>query len=172
MWDKVAIAFVLLVALPMSAMGQESDPKGFNKQGFIVNAEGEKCLYRQTYEETNPHFMPPSLKNTTHHDVRTIRFTDPECMADSLGGVGDAAKEINKAMINNVLTSWFMGSYVLDDARYDIRALRKPGIDQARGDCIVSLTYPTKGIAIEYVSDGAGITGVIYAPTYGCGDKK
>ena len=64
----------------------KTDPQGFQQAGFIQNGVGEKCWYIQRYEETNPYFMPESMKETTHHDLRTILFEDPRCMNDALRG--------------------------------------------------------------------------------------
>ena len=121
----------------------------------------EKCRYIQTYEQTNPHFEKADKKHMTHQELRTIRFDDPDCMGTTI---------VDKMMINNVVSRWFLGTYVLKDAAFDTRNLRRPGKYEARGQCIQSKTYPPKAIAIEYLSEGDSITGVVYMPALGgCG---
>ena len=162
-------AMISLLCFPSITDAQQADPKGFNRDGFISNGIGDRCAYTQTYEETNPHFMEPAHQQTTHHDLRTIQFTDPDCMANELNGT-DIYEPINMRNINIVIAGWFTGSYILEDANYDVDTFSPPGEMQARGRCIRSRTYPTKGIAIEYFSDGNSITGVTYMPAImGCG---
>ena len=166
-----ALAAISLLYLPSIAAAQQSDPKGFNQSGFIRNGIGDKCWYKQSYESTNPRFMEPALQHTTHHDVRTIQFNDPNCMANELDGANFYGP-INRRMINIIITGWFTGSYVLADANYDVENLYPPGEMQARGQCIQSKTYPTRGIAIEYFLDSDSITRVTYMPALaGCGRR-
>lgn len=154
-----------------SIVTDQPDPKGFDKRGFINNAAGKPCLYTQTYDETNPHFMPQSLRNTTHHDLRTIRFEDHGCMADQIEGM-PVAEMVNEYMIAQMISSWFTGTYVLADADYDARNLRAPSAEQVRGDCMVSTRYPSKAVSIEFVREAGSITLVIYAPAFGCGGDR
>ena len=146
------------------------DPDGstFNRTGSIYNGVDQECTYTQTYEETNPHFMRADMQHTTHQDVRTIQFDDPECMENI------SVNKIPHLMINNSVSGWFLETYVKKDAAFDTRNLYHPGEYQSRGFCIQSKKYPSKGIAIEYLytSDGDSITGVIYMLALGgCGER-
>ncbi|MDE0527543.1 MAG: hypothetical protein OXH85_02460 [Truepera sp.] len=132
-----------------------ADPKGIQHGGFIRNGINERCWFTQIYEETNPHFMPPSLQHTTHHDLRTIIFDDPECMAG-------AYDTLNKMMINNAITRWLRGNYFVRDIEFDTQDILPPAEDQARGNCLQSTNYPSKGIYIEYRMDAGNITSVFY----------
>ena len=159
---NLLLSFSVLCCIFHAATADTPDPYGstFNQAGFIRNGVNEKCTYSQTYEETNPHFMPANMKHTTHQDVRTIRFHDTECMANTIDGL-NIYEPINKMMINNIISGWFLEAYVTRDASFDTRNLYHPGKYQARGFCLQSKRYPSKGIAIEYLSDGDNITGVI-----------
>lgn len=157
---KRALVFALLTVLG-TIQAQEPDPKGFQHGGFIRNGINEKCWYTQVYEETNPLLLVASLQHTTHHDLRTITFDDPECMANTLDGL-DIYEQINQMMINNVILPWFRGTYWLEDIRFGDPG--PPAADQARGVCVRSTNYPTKGVLIEYFHDGDSITGVAYMP--------
>ena len=173
----VVSIFALLIGNLTAATGRAEEPKPhvFLKRGFILNAVGKKCWYTQRYEETNPHFMPEKLKRTTHHDVRTIVFDDLNCMSYDLLGdnMTDVCEQINKTMIKRTITSWFLGTYVLKNANFDVEQIYPPGEYQSRGECIQSKTYPSKGIAIEYFSYDTGIPGVTYMQSLGgCGDPK
>ena len=160
-------ATLALGAIP--TLAQDVDPYGFNRQGFIRNAVGDQCWYVQTYEKTNPHFTP-SKSHMTNQRLRTIRFDDPECMADTLDGL-DAAVVINKSMIARTISGWYVGSYVTDDTRYEPSKRRQPaGIMQDHGECIMAPGLPATAIAVDFVSDGDSITEVLYAPTYDCGE--
>ena len=146
------------------------DPDGstFSRTGSVHNGVGQECTYTQTYEETNPHFMRASMQHTTRQDVRTIQFDNPECMKNI------SVNKIPHLMINNTVSDWIIRTYVKKDAAFDTRNLHHPGEDQARGFCIQSKSYPSKGIAIEYLytSDGDSITGVIYMLALGgCGER-
>ncbi len=159
------LSAVAVMLLP-SAILADTDPyqSVFNKTGFIHNGGGEKCWYTQTYEETNPYFMKDSMKNTTHHDVRTIRFNDPDCMANKY----DAH---NKILINEIISRWFLTTYVQADAVFDTQKLHHPSEFQSHGRCIQSRIYPSQGILIEYFYDGDNISGVSYTIAIGgCGD--
>lgn len=73
-------------------------------------------------------------------------------------------------MINNSITSWFLGTCVMEDAAFDTRNLYRPGKSETRGQCIHSKTYPSKGTAIECLSDEDSMTGVAcLAALSGCG---
>ena len=170
--DKMLLfAFSVLCCITLAVTANGLEPYGstFTQAGFIRNGVNEKCAYTQTYEETNPHFMHANMKQTTHQDVRTIRFDDSECMANTIDGL-DIYEPINKMMINNIIVGWFRGTYVAKDAAFDTRKIHHPGEYQARGLCLQSKRYPSKGIAIEYLSTGDSITGVIYMLALsGCG---
>ena len=167
---KRAALAIGLTLLATAAATEERDPKGFNQTGFIQNGAGQNCTYTQTYEQTNPHFMPDNMKHTTHQDLRIIRFDTPDCMANTINDV-DIYEPINKMMIADVVARWYLGSYVLEDAAFDTRNRHHPTEYEARGECIQSRTYPSKGIVIEYVTEGDSITSVFYMLAFsGCGD--
>lgn len=151
---------ILALALAVGAVAQ-SDPYGFNLKGFIQNGIGEECWYTQTFEETNPILLVPDLQNMTGQHLRTITFDDPGCMADVLDGLG-GNEDINKMMINNIVTNWFRGTYFTEDVRFDTRTLHPPAEVQARGECLQERENPNIAIYIEYLSDRNSITGVRY----------
>ena len=177
---KLCIIGCLVAASLASAeeadRASRQDPRRiFNRTGFIENARLDRCWYTQTYQEPNPHFMPADLKHTTHHDLHLLRFSDPKCMASSLGARGDVLGDINKSKINQMVTSWFLGTVVRRDANFEVYATYSPGKSgfQGHGECIQSKKYPSKGIAIEYVFENDAIKSVIYMGSVGgCGDKK
>ena len=75
-------------------------------------------------------------------------------------------------MINNPIAGWFLGTCFMEDAAFDTRNLHRPGRSEARGQCIQSKTYPSKGIAIECLSDRNSMTDVAYMPALsGCGKR-
>lgn len=162
-------AFTLILLLCGAVQAQQIDPEGFNKRGFIRNAVSEQCWYTQIYEKTNPHFHP-SQPHMTNQNLRTLSFDVPDCMAESIDGL-DAAEIVNKTMIANMISDWFVGTYVTADMRYDTRNRKHPGsFLQERGECMMAPGYPATAIAIEFVSDNDSITDVVYAPTYDCGE--
>ena len=158
------------VMLAGVANAQDEDPYPINRKGFARNGISEQCWYIQIYEQTNPHFMPDNLKHTTDHELRTITFDDPECMADTLDGL-DIYLDINKMMINNLITGWLSGTYFVDDIQFATRGwdLLPPGDFQSRGECIRSTNYPSMDIYIEYFHDGDSITGFTYMAGLGTG---
>lgn len=171
---RQTILAVAAAALLWAGVAQTADidryGSTFNRSGFIANGIGEKCWYRQVFEETNPHFMKPGLKNTTYQEVRIILFEDPKCMAHTLNDL-EIYEPINRLMINNVITRWVSSTYVRRDADFDTRNLRRHGKHEARGYCIQSARYPSKGITIEYEGDGESIASVIYMLALGgCGE--
>ena len=46
----------------------------------------KQCHYTQLYFKTNRYFMESSDNYSTHHDLRTIQFDNPNCMSDRLKG--------------------------------------------------------------------------------------
>ena len=163
----LAIGLTLVAA---AAAAEERDPKGFNQTGFIQNGAGQNCTYTQTYEQTNPYFMPDNMRHTTHQELRIIRFDTPGCMANTINGL-DIYEPINKMRIADVIARWFLGIYVLEDAAFDTQNRHHPTENEARGECIQSRTYPSKGIVIEYINEGDSITSVFYMLAFsGCGD--
>ena len=158
---------VMGIALPYT-QAQERDPKGFHASGYIQNAFGKECRYTQVYQQINPYFMPEKLQHITPHDVRTIHFTDGECMADVIDGLA-VAERLNKRAIAWQIASWFRSAYVAEEVRYDTDKFYPPGEIQARGVCMIDPKFPLLSIAIEFISDGDSITDVIYAPSMGCG---
>ena len=159
--------FVMGIALPYT-QAQERDPKGFHTSGYIQNAFGGECWYTQVYERTNPYFMPERLQHITPHDVRTIHFTDAECMADVIDGLA-IAERLNKVTIAQQIARWFRGTYIAEEAQYDVKHFYPPGEIQSRGVCMIDPKFPLLSIAIDFISDGDSITDVIYAPSMGCG---
>lgn len=134
----------------------------FNKSGFIQSWTGEKCWYDQTYQETNPHFMPEKFKETTYHELRTITFRDPACMADN---------DINRISIRKVVSRWFLGTYFRKDAWFRNNKIHRPKIE-SRGECIRSLKYPSKGIVLDYFTADGNIAKVLHmTSTLGCLDN-
>lgn len=131
-----------MVALVVSlGVGQEAAARGQPK-GFIQNADGDQCWYRQVTMKDDTRLFKTLTANTS-----VLAFDEPGCMW------GDAARlDINKTMINNVISRWYSHS----DAAFMTRArdLRPARPEQARGVCIQSEKYPMIGIAVEYVGEG------------------
>ena len=147
------------------AIGADRYGHRFNKEGFIQNGKGKKCWYSQSYQETNLHFMPSNMRHTTHQDVRTIEFRDPGCMSD---GGNDVFRFLNKRAIRRTVAGWFLGTYIRKDARYDIDKARRPKME-AKGECIQSKQYPTRGIVMDYLVENGSIVKAVYMPaTFGC----
>ena len=142
----LAITFFLSGAF-VYAQTPTPDSKGnvFLPLGFIQNGIGQKCWYIQTYYETYPLFMPASMQNTTHHDLRFIVFSNPTCMSNNLGGLGRASMSMNKSMIHKKITSWFLGNGVLKDANFETDTTYAPGKYQSRGNAYSQRHIHQKG---------------------------
>ena len=147
---------IALVLCALPAFSECRHQTTFTRAGSILD-----CAYVQTCEETNPHFMTATLKNTTGHELRTLTFKDPGCMPKF-----DTAQEA----VNRHVSRWYLGTHVLRDARFDTKNLRPAGRSQSRGKCIQSREYPSKGIFIEHFANDDGITKVVHMMGLrGCG---
>jgi hypothetical protein len=121
------------------------------RKGFITNADGDKCWFKQNIrEETYLHSIPA--------DTRTLIFDDHKCM--SAEGI---EYSVNIMMINNFIAY----PYSHDDAAFESRVedLKEGSLFQQRGKCIQSATYPIIGVAVEYIIEGGFITSVKHAMT-------
>lgn len=118
------------------------------KKGYIRTDQGKKCWYTQT-EDLNSHYFSDKLT----WRVATIRFDDPTCMSPS-----GAGQEVNKMMINNILSGWYSHT----DASFMTRVseMFPTSMFQQRGQCIQSKTYPAIGIVVDYVMKDGNIVAV------------
>lgn len=131
-------------------------PTNAQKEGFIQNDNGEKCWYKQILKENT--YFHGELKGTNG----IITFDDPACMSDK--GLG---LDINKMMINNVISRWYSHS----DANFQTRTseMFTGSMLQEKGKCIQSMKYPIMGITVDYFIKNDSITGVIHGSTIqGC----
>jgi hypothetical protein len=76
--------------------------------------------------------------------------------------MASAHDALNKMMINNAITRWFRGAYFVRDMEFDTQDILPPATLQARGNCLQSTNYPSKGIYVEYIKEAGNITGVAY----------
>ena len=151
--NTVLFAVALLAVSGAACAG----PTGALKKGYIQNDSGKKCWYTQVVKENNTYFHG-SVKETDG----IITFDDPACMSDS--GLG---LDINKMMINNVISRWYSHS----DANFQTRVseMHKGSLMQKKGKCIQSKTYPIIGITVDYFVKNDSITGVIHGSSIqGC----
>lgn len=153
---------------------QHPDPHRFQQRGFINNGIGEKCWFSQTYYNHKAYFSVESLEGIQGQEVRVVTFDNPKCMRDDLSGFDtDVSQMLNHRMINLRISSWYLQTYVKRDAKFDVDNLRPNGKYEARGKCIQSKTYPSKGIAVDYVTNGRSITHVYHTMALaGCGSAK
>ena len=162
---------VLSVLCLHSQAQSEPDPYGFNKRGFVLGANGQKCWYKQIYEIDGKYFLAQSNQFMTNTDVRTMTFDDPGCMIskglENEQDMGDIIEDINKKMIAGLITKWWKGSYTHKDAEFDIDNLRTPAMFQSKGQCIQSKKYPIIAIAIDYIIESDSIAKVVYSPAVG-----
>lgn len=154
--SKSTILFVLIFSA-FSAATAIANPSQAPKKGYIQNDKGNKCWYTQEIKSNNTYFHQ-SLKGVNG----VITFDDSSCMSD--GGMG---LDVNKMMINNVISRWYSHS----DAAFQTRPsemLRSSPL-QIKGACIQSKTYPAIGITVDYFMSGKSIVGVIHgASVQGC----
>lgn len=132
-------------------------PTGAIKKGYIKNDQGEKCWYTQEIKENYTYFHGP-LKETNG----IITFDNPACMSDSGAGL-----DVNKMMINNVISKWYSRS----DAKFKTRVseMYNGSLLQEKGKCIQSETYPAIGITVDYLINDNSIAGVIHGSSVqGC----
>ncbi|MCY3767558.1 MAG: hypothetical protein OXH06_19240 [Gemmatimonadetes bacterium] len=153
---------------------QHADPHAFQQRGFVNNGIGEKCWFSQQYFKHKPYFLVESLKDIQGQELRVVTFDNPKCMRDNLAGFDtDVSRMLNLRMINLRISSWYVETYVIKDTRFDVDNLRPNGKYEARGKCIQSEAYPSKGIAVDYVTSGQSITHVHHAMALGgCGSAK
>jgi len=142
--------------LIQQAVAQQEDVYGpIQRKGYITNANGDKCWFKQNIKkETYLHSIPA--------DTRTLIFDNSKCM--SAEGIEYGA---NIMMINNFIAY----PYSHDDAAFESRVeeLRESSMFQIRGKCIQSATYPNIGVAVDYMMKGKFITSVKHAMTVdGC----
>ena len=158
---RAIIAALVFVGLVGTA-AQASDMEG---RARVLNADGGWCWFTQTVEKKKAAFLGP-LKG----EVATMSFDDPGCMAEVLDDVGDLAGTINRSSIARSIANMARISWVQDWVEYDPSKRNQPGIMQKSGECMVAEDLPATAIAINFVSNGSGITQVEYAHAFGCGD--
>ncbi len=130
---KIFIA-VAITSLSCSSFASDA----FLRRGFIQNDRGDKCWYTQETDLESRYFH-----ETLKGKMGTITFDDPYCMSEA-----DVGLDINKAMINNVITRWYSHS----DAAFQttVSDLFPSSMMQKKGLCIQSAKYPIIGVTIDY----------------------
>jgi len=129
----------------------------YPSKGYVQNQTEEKCWYKQKTDETNKYFF--GIDNI----VGIMTFNDPQCMSDTLG----VGLDINKMMINNVISKWYSHDDTEFQTHTDEMYFRSPM--QKEGKCIQSKKYKGIGIAIDYLTTNGSITKVIHGQTIdGC----
>lgn len=148
------LAFTAL-GLLLSAVSM-AGPEKFPAAGFVVNAAGQKCSYRQKIIPDALHFHGDAISTT----IGEMTFDDPTCMKDA----GDGP-DANKVAINRLLATW----YSHPDADFDSENLYKSSLYQEVGVCMQARSYAAIGIAIDYVVEDGYIVRVFHGPTLeGC----
>ena len=101
--------------------------------------------------------------------IAIMVFDDPACMAETTKEGNDFAANFNRTQIAKRIAG--LVSRKLGDQRYQLqRGQSLQARDDAKaGECIVGANKPATAIAINFVSDGTGITRVEYGAVYGCG---
>ena len=148
---RLAFLIALMIALSWTATGNAQFLG--NKRGFVKNEDGRKCWYNQRFIRNNRYFHD-KLYGTNGIMV----FDKPNCMKDT---------NINKMMINNVISHWYSKS----DARFMTRMdeLYKGSMLQKKGMCIQSQKYPIQGITVDYLTGGGNVLRVIHGTSIqGC----
>ncbi len=158
-----ALVFSGVLTVLGTAQAQIKDPNGFPSRGFIINGIDEKCWYAQEYFGHKPHFLTEKLTDLDGQELRVITFENPNCMREELEGLGpEVSRMLNERMINTHISTWYLGTCVIKNAKFDIDTLRLPGKYEIRGKCIQSRTYPSKGIAVDYLTRNGSITQVYH----------
>ena len=149
-FGRICVLFSIVILL-LGTVANESiaGSESYLKRGYIQNDKGEKCWYTQKTDPNNTYFH--GKKNT----VGIITFDNPKCMSDS--GLG---LDINKMMINNVISRWYSHS----DANFQTRVSEMFNSSplQKKGKCIQSKKYPIIGITVDYFTSNNSIKGVIH----------
>lgn len=157
--QKTSIALVI-AALLWPASAHAGSMEG---QGRIINADGKWCWFTQAVEKKAASFL------TAKGIVATMVFDDPACMAEATKeGLAFAAR-FNRGQIAKRIAGLVRGTWVTKDVVYDTASRYGPGMMQKAGECMVGAGKPATAIAINFVSDGSGITRVEYGHVYGCG---
>ena len=156
---RIPIAAAALVLAATSVLAQPMEGRG-----RITNADGGSCWFTQAVEKKKAAFL--TLKGT----VATMVFDDPACMGETTKDGNDFAATFNRKQIAKRIAGLVRGTWVTKDTAYDTTSRYKPGMMQKAGECIVGAGKPATAIAINFVSDGTGITRVEYAGVFGCGD--
>ena len=150
---NIVLIFLLIISIPAI-----SEPQ---KKGYISNSSGVKCWYTQEKREKTPYFHG-EFKGTSW----LLNFDEKKCMKDD--GLG---LEINKRMINIMLSKWYSHS----DAKFQVDSdqLYDGSTMQKIGQCIQSKTYPDVGILVDYKITKKSIFSVVHGSSIqGCTNKK
>ncbi len=129
--------------------------RNFQPKGYIQNHMGEQCWYTQKTVH-NIHFFI----DIDGSKVGFIEFDDQKCMT----GV-DFKMDINKMMINNIISRW----YSHRDANFQTRVpqLYQGSSMQKKGYCIQSEKYPLQGIMVYYEKKNDAIIRVLHSQSIG-----
>ena len=134
-------------------------------RGRIFNADGGWCWFTQTVAKRRTAFL-----GNLPGRIATMQFDDPGCMAEKTKEGLSFAAEFNRKQIARRIAGLVRGAWARADVVYDPDKRYKPGIMQKSGECMASKGLPAISVAINFISDGTGISKVEYAQVYGCGD--
>ena len=90
----------------------------------------------------------------------TVAFEDSGCMAETTKEGNDFAASFNRKTIARRIAAMIRRVWVTPDTVYDTASPCKPGMMQKSGECMVGAGRPATAIALNFVSDGNGITRV------------
>lgn len=110
----------------------------FLPKGDIQNDRGEKCWYTQTTQSDSTYFH-----GTLKGRMGTITFDNARCMSDA-----DVGLDVNKMMINNVISQWYSHSNAAFKTR--VNEFFSGSMMQKKGVCIQSSKYPAMGVTVDY----------------------
>ncbi|WP_430233568.1 hypothetical protein [Nitrosomonas communis] len=136
---KNIIYFKIFITLALAVLSYSSFAgDSFLEKGFILNDRGTRCWYTQKIELDSKYFY-----TTVTGKMGTMIFDDPRCMSEA-----DVGLDINKKMINNVITGWYSHS----DAAFQtsVQDLFPSSMLQKQGLCIQSKKYPIIGVLVDY----------------------
>ena len=122
-------------------------------QGLVSNAAGQDCWFTQV--ATDDSSVSYFYDKLTGSDTLLV-FDDPMCMQP----LAPQLMALQQRMVNQAIARW----YSLPDAKFMAHPhqLTRKGQLQAKGWCMQSETYPTKGVLIDYFGDHQSLMMVVH----------
>ena len=121
------------------------------KRGYILNANGKECRFEQETVDGS-HYFSNSLKS----NIAVLSFTDPKCMKTD--GVNEF---VNISQINKAVSRWYSHS----DAKFKTGQndlVEANGLINV-GYCMMSETYKSIAVSIDYQIENGAFTKVVHA---------